>query len=43
MGYMACIFAVLYFLVYYFSRYNISDTTKALEVYPTRTASSTAS
>ena len=33
MGYMACIFAVLYFLVYYFSRYNISDTTKALEVY----------
>jgi len=33
MGYMACIFAVLYFLVYYFSRYNISDTTKVLEVY----------
>ena len=33
MGYMACIFAALYFLVYYFSRYNISDTTKALEVY----------
>lgn len=42
MGYMACIFAVLYFLVYYFSRYNISDTTKALEVYTDRTASSTA-
>lgn len=33
MGFMACIFAVLYFLVYYFSRYNISDTTKALCVY----------
>lgn len=33
MGFMACIFAVLYFLVYYFSRYNISDTTKPLTVY----------
>lgn len=25
MGYMACIFSVLYFLVYYFSHHNISD------------------
>lgn len=33
MGFMACIFAVLYFLVYYFGRYNITDTTKVLEVY----------
>lgn len=33
MGFMACIFAVLYFLVYYFSRYNISDTTRLLAVY----------
>lgn len=33
MGFMACIFAVLYFLVYYFSRYNISDTTRLLTVY----------
>ena len=33
MAYMACVFAILYFLVYYFSHYNISDTRKELKVY----------